>query len=322
MLALSRCAAVTQKRVKRGIDPRVLARRLGTHPVSAAKSKPTRAAAIGLASLLILLLAVLVERRHEAEAAERQLAEDRQSLAPEQQRAGEAQARLARFEALEKRARERRELTPGARAMASLPAHYRDNPELTRTYFRPMIRRHFAELFEPGLLTGAEQEQMEAMLLRLGPTLDMMGQIALGWDEPGQEALLTKALGAELIPEVTATFGEAIGERFRQTLRTRDVHLAMDNLAVKLLHAGAPLDQQASAQLTALLVEAGNAAPHEQRMRLQALDWDLVMQRAPALLSATQLRALQAIKARARFDQEYERVSGYTVEPRLPEPER
>lgn len=290
--------------------------------MTSAKISPTQIAAAGLAGVLVLLVAVLVHLRRQVEASEREARVNEQSLVTEKAQTEAVHRRLARFEKLAKQAEARKAQPPLARALVSMPAHYRDNPELTRTYFRPMIRRHFAALFAPGVLTGAQQEELETLLLRLGPTLDMMGQIGLGWDEPGQSALMTSALGAELEPEVRATLGDAIGDRFRETLRTRDVQLAMDDLAMKLLHVGAPLDQRASAQLTALLLEAGGAVVPEHQMRLKALDWDLVMRRAPTMLSATQLRGLQSIRARALFDQEYERVSGYSAEPRLPEPER
>ncbi|HEY1109625.1 MAG TPA: hypothetical protein VGE76_13350 [Opitutaceae bacterium] len=286
-----------------------------------AKISPTQIAAAGLAGVLVLLVAVLVHLRRQVEAAEREASMNAQSLVTEKSQVEAARQRLARFEKLAKQAEARQAQPPLARALVSLAPHYRDNPELTRTYFRPMIRRHFAALFVPGVLSRQQQEELETLLLRLGPTLDMMGQNGLGWDEPGQNALMTRALGAELEPEVRATLGDAIGDRFRETLRTRDVQLALDDLSMKLLHAGAPLDQATSAQLTALLLEAGKATPPEHRLRLQTLDWDLVMQRAPSVLSATQLRALAALKARALFDQEYERASGYTVGPRLPEPE-
>lgn len=290
--------------------------------MSAAKINLSRIAATGLAGLLVLLVAVLLYVRRLADEVEREVAANQQQLATEQVTTEAARKRLARLEKLEEKAKERKAQPAGARALVSMAAHYRENPAITRTYFRPMIRRHFAELFAPGVLTGVQQERLEEMLVRLGPTLDMMGQVGLGWDEPGQNALVRNALGAELETEIRETFGDAVGDRYRETLRTRDVHLAMDDLAVKLLHAGAPLDQAASTQLTALLLEAGKGTAPEQRLRLPALDWELVMQRAPAVLSAEQLRALAALKARALFDQEYERVSGHTAEPRLPDLER
>lgn len=290
--------------------------------MSAAKINPSRVPAIGLASVLVVLFGVLLYVRYLVGIAEREAAARKQHLVAEQATTEAARKRLARFETLAEQANARKTQPPGARALVSMAAHYRENPALTRAYFRPMIRRHFADLFAPGVLTAEQQEMLEDMLLGLGPTLDMMGQIAFGWDEPGQNALVTKALGAELEPGVRAAFGDAIGDRYRETLRMRDVQLAVDTLAMKLLHAGAPLDQHASVQLTALLLEAGKTKAPEHQLRLQALDWDLVMQRAPAMLSATQLRGLQSIRARALFDQEYERVSGYSAEPRLPEPER
>lgn len=290
--------------------------------VRAAKINLSRVAAIGLASLLVLLVGGLLYVRHLVGIAEREAAASQQQLVAEQATTDAARKRLARFEKLAEQAKARKAQPPGARALVSMAAHYRENPAVTRTYFRPMIRRHFAELFAPGVLTGAQQEEFEEMLLRLGPRLDMMGQIGLGWDEPGQDALVKNALGAEVIVDVYDKFGAEVATRYIETIRTRDVHLAVDNLAVKLLQAGEPLDRTASAQLTSLLLEAGSAVAPEHRLKLAALDWDLVMQRAPAVLSATQLRALQAIKARALFDGEYERVSGYTASPQLPQPER
>lgn len=276
-----------------------------------AKISPTQIAAAGLAGVLVLLVAVLVHLRRQVEEAEREAARLVADVAVER----EKEAMLTRQSA-------EVELATGSRMDAvtrfvpapviqPMPRRFAENREWARAYYRPFLRVQFARLYAEAGLPPDQIAQLEEMLLPLGESNGMMYLLGCYSEDPTQNSLLRHAPGAGLIAEVAELFGSEAGARFEAALQTHEVYAAVDDLAVKLMYAGAPLDSASRRNLAALLLDAGSHIRQHRRLRLPELDWDLVQQRAPGLFSGAQLRMVESLRAKALFDREYERVSGW-----------
>lgn len=198
------------------------------------------------------------------------------------------------------------------------------NPALAKPGYLPLIRKYFGSFHGAAGLTPAQVEQLEAWP-ELGAALELF-LLAMPTGElpdPATAVQIEAGTVDYLVDEARAKFDEAVAAKFAEVLRTRDLRRAVDAFAVRTHAIEAPVTAAQSQQLFELLGEAG-AAPLGAGLpvTLHALDWDKVMQRAPSVLSAAQLRALEAMRARALFDREYERITGFSAEARLPEPER
>ncbi|MES2693232.1 MAG: hypothetical protein V4773_07140 [Verrucomicrobiota bacterium] len=270
--------------------------------------------------MLTSLVVLLVYQRRQVDATEVEVAEVERRINETRAQAGDAARRVRDTRQSAKSSRVEVVPVDTRRIAGTLTQIHTENPEMARIYFRPVVRKSFASLFVQGGLTPAQEMELEEILMRQGPGLERVPEGGTELDDPEQDVLLANARGMEVLAEVTQKFGAEFGTRFAEAVRTRDVHFAVDKLAVDLMNVGAPLSPAVSQSLTTLLLEAQVEVAPELRLRLVDLDWERVVQRAPTILSGTHLRAVEALRARALFDREYERVSGYVAEKWLPIP--
>lgn len=273
------------------------------------------------AALMGALVVLLVHYRRAAGADEKEvasivnsLAERRRAAVAQRQRLAVAERLAERHAAIAQAAKQRKR--------SAMPSIYTENMALTKAAYLPLVRKFFSAAYARSGLTAERIAELEELLLQLGPELEIVLAIGTFHDDPEQDARMEGVAGYALLAEVREKFGEQAGDAVELAIRARDVHRAVDDLAVRQALTGAPLDTRASEWVTALLIEAGDAAGRERKVRLQTLDWDLVMRRAPEVLTPAQMRGVAALRTRALFDREYERVTHYVAEKALPPPER
>ena len=203
-----------------------------------------------------------------------------------------------------------------------LPPEYRDHPALVKAAYLPLVRKYLAGFYREAGLSAAETAACDEIVTAAGMGLEMglFPRPNVTGDFPAE---MVARLADELQAQVSERLGPAIGEKFAEALRTREVRGVADQLAVQMFYTEAPLSGTQSAQLRqVLLAAAPGAASGGEQLLLETLDWDRVLIQAPAFLAAPQLSALEALRAKALFDREYRRLTGYPPTAKLPLPEK
>ena len=193
------------------------------------------------------------------------------------------------------------------RAMRPAQA-YLDNPALTKAAFLPVIRKNFSGFYRDAALSLAQIDQVESMLADAGLALDA--------------GLLTEESADEIVAQMTELLGPAVGERFADAMRTRHLRNLATKLVAESFYTEAPFTAAQSGALVQLFRENAAGQPRDEQLAVETLGWTTVIERARSFLSPSQLRALEAIQAKAVFDREYRRLTGYASTPRLPLPEK
>ena len=185
---------------------------------------------------------------------------------------------------------------------------YLDNPALTKAAFLPLIRKNFGSFYREANLSAAQIEQVESMLVDAGLELEM--------------GFLTGESADELAARTTELLGPAAGEKFADTLRTRHLRNLATKLVAESFYTDAPFTAAQSGALVQLFRENAAGQSQDEQLAIETLDWTTVIERARSFLVPSQLRALEALQAKAVFDREYRRLTGYASTPRLPLPEK
>lgn len=278
------------------------------------------------ATLLLLLIVVLaLQERRRADALEAAVASAEATLAGLQREKQMLEHGIADAEnAAEEREKLAAVRRPTRHPPITLGSQYLQSPDVTRAAFRPIVRKYFAKFYADAGLSPQQIERFEAAEVQIGPALEMFLMAASSGQENREAQARTEMQMVEFVSEqAREIFGDEVAEQFAAAVRARDIRRAVDDLAVRTHHTEAPLTAPQSQHVEALLLEAGAAAAAAgDRLTLASLDWDLVMRRAATLLAPGQLRALEALRAKAMFDREYERITGFPAFPKLPEPER
>lgn len=169
------------------------------------------------------------------------------------------------------------------------------------------VRLRYHALYESLGLNPAQIARFEKGLLAKGTSIDPF--ISMVGPTPEEEARIRESTVKKLEQVVSETLGEAAVPKVREFVATADYRDVADKLAANTFFTDTPLTAAQADQLIQTCL-ANRTKPGALRNDPADVDWDQTLRQAGSFLSPSQLRALQAMTAIRRFDQEFLQSTG------------